>query len=147
MRSSWDVVDRRAVNYLWDLVVKKLLEFASGRRELSELEEKYVKYWKEWLRKYQSSEGPYYHAKGHAWKHINDAAQVDRGLALLDIVAPWNFNIGDTYLREVRAYIFALFIDMNGSVEVLQGVVIGLFDMTQKLPTPPMRESNLKFVP
>ncbi|RYC79120.1 hypothetical protein BFJ63_vAg18004 [Fusarium oxysporum f. sp. narcissi] len=86
MRSSWDVVDRRAINYLWDLVVEKLLEFASGRRELSELEEKDVKYWKEWLRKYQSSEGPYYHAKGHAWKHINDAAQVDRGLALLVII-------------------------------------------------------------
>ncbi|KAK2468392.1 hypothetical protein H9L39_20038 [Fusarium oxysporum f. sp. albedinis] len=94
MRSSWDVVDRRAINYLWDLVVEKLLEFASGRRKLSELEEKDVKYWKEWLRKYQSTEGPYYHAKGHAWKHINDAAQADRGLALLDIVAPWNFNIG-----------------------------------------------------
>ncbi|KAJ9413533.1 hypothetical protein QL093DRAFT_2627910 [Fusarium oxysporum] len=86
MRSSWDVVDRRAINYLWDLVVEKLIEFASGRRELSELEEKEVKYWKEWLRKYQSAEGANYHAKGHAWKHINDAADVDRGLALLVII-------------------------------------------------------------
>ncbi|KAI3567828.1 hypothetical protein IWW34DRAFT_812506 [Fusarium oxysporum f. sp. albedinis] len=140
MRSSWDVVDRRAINYLWDLVVEKLLEFASGRRELSELEEKDVKYWKEWLRKYQSSEGPYYHAKGHAWKHINDAAQVDRGLALLVIIV-------NTYLREFRTYRFALFVDVSRSVQLLQSVVIGLFDMTQKLPTPPMQESNLKFVP
>ncbi|KAI3570909.1 hypothetical protein IWW34DRAFT_640274 [Fusarium oxysporum f. sp. albedinis] len=147
MRSSWDVVDRRAINYLWDLVVEKLLEFASGRRELSELEEKDVKYWKEWLRKYQSSEGPNYHAKRHAWKHINDAAKVDRGLALLVIIVstPWLQAMGAA--TGVRAILFALFVDVSRSVQLLQSVVIGLFDITQKLPTPPMQESNLKFVP
>ncbi|KAH7231284.1 uncharacterized protein BKA55DRAFT_474704, partial [Fusarium redolens] len=86
MRSSFDVADRRAINHLWNLVVEKLLEFASRRHELSELEEKYVRYWKEWLRKYQSLEGPNYHAKGYAWRHINDAANVDHGLALLIII-------------------------------------------------------------
>ncbi|KAM5528199.1 hypothetical protein FOXYSP1_19468 [Fusarium oxysporum f. sp. phaseoli] len=86
MRSSLDLVDRRAINHLWDLVVKKLLEFVSGRRGLSDLEEKDVQYWKEWLRKYRSSEGPSYHAKGYAWRHINDAANVDHGLALLIII-------------------------------------------------------------